>query len=87
MNIFDYRSLNIGIPKIGTGMVVSGFMIRPANGSEISQWDTMGNSGTAGRPDFQKKAVFLHREMLYCIKHVISTDLYEIYPVEQKIFS
>ena len=50
-------------------------------------WDTMGNFGTAGRPDFQKKAVFLHREMLYCIKHVISTDLYEIYPVEQKIFS
>ena len=55
--------------------------------NRIKIWDTMGNSGTAGRPDFQKKAVFLHREMLYCIKHVISTDLYEIYPVEQKIFS
>ena len=24
MNIFDYRILNIGIPKIGTGMVVAG---------------------------------------------------------------
>ena len=36
MNKVDYRILNIGIPKIGSGMVVSGFMFRPANGSEIT---------------------------------------------------
>ena len=36
MNKSDYRILNIGIPKIRSGMVVSGFMIRPANGSEIT---------------------------------------------------